>query len=100
MNKKGFVKCDECSQVSSCTLNPHIKEKFTCHSFNKKLNIAEFKEKAEKLLYELEDLIKAMPYKGDIANVSQKVLLQQAINEVHYAVNGTCEEDLIENTEN
>lgn len=100
MNKEVFVKCNECQYNNSCTFNPHIKERITCHSFKEKISITKFKKRAETLLYKLEDLIKTMPDKGDVSNISQKVLLQQAINKVHYAVNGTCEEDLTENTEN
>ena len=63
------------------------------------MKIETFKKKAESLLSKLEDLIQKMPYKGDKSDKSQKVLLQQNINEVSYAINGTYQADLIEDKE-
>lgn len=60
------------------------------------MKIETFKKKAESYLSKLETLIQKMPYKGDKADKSQKVLLQQTINEVGYALNGTYQSDLIE----
>ncbi len=52
-----------------------------------------FKYKAELLIAELETLIEQMPQLGNSAENSQKVLLQQKVNELQYAVNGVEDED-------
>jgi len=52
-----------------------------------------FKEKASRLLDELEDLLDTFKDDGDTSETSQKVYLQQQINEVSYAVNGTEKTD-------
>tara|TARA_R110002020_G_scaffold90584_7_gene220660 strand:- start:33112 stop:33480 length:369 start_codon:yes stop_codon:yes gene_type:complete len=52
-----------------------------------------FKEKASRLLGRLEDLLDLFNDDGDTSETSQKLLLQQAINEVSYAVNGTVKGD-------
>lgn len=60
------------------------------------MTLSEFKEQAENLLGQLEELIQQLPQKGNTCNECQRTCLQQAVNEVYYAVNGTEEEDLIE----
>lgn len=60
------------------------------------MTLSEFKEKTENLLGELEELIQQLPQKGNTCSECQRTCLQQAVNEVYYAVNGTEEEDLIE----
>lgn len=63
------------------------------------MKIENFKYKAENLLDKLSGLIEKMPDKGDKASTSQKIVLVQAVNEVHYALNGTYQADLIEDKE-
>ena len=58
------------------------------------MKIEKFKEKAENLLGKLEDLICTMPQKGNKSTDCQRVYLQQKINEVYHAVNGTEQKDL------
>jgi frataxin-like iron-binding protein CyaY len=60
------------------------------------MNIEEFKEQAESLVSQLEDLIHQMPQKGNKSYECQRVTLQIAINEVSYAINGTEQADLEE----
>ena len=53
------------------------------------------KEKAAKILSELEDLInKEMPYKGDSEKESQKVCILNAIKKVEMSINGIEKKDL------
>jgi len=58
------------------------------------MKIDKFKEDAEKLIDQLEDLIQQLPQKGDTSDTCQRVTLQQALNEFSYTVNGTEQEDL------
>jgi hypothetical protein len=53
----------------------------------------EFKTKAEELIEQLESLIEQMPTKVDTSE-SQKVLLQNQLNQFSYAVNGLEDSDL------
>jgi hypothetical protein len=63
------------------------------------MNIKEFKSKAEDLLGQLETLIQTMPQKGDKSTDCQRIYLQQQINEVYYAINGTEQSDLNDEVE-
>ena len=63
------------------------------------MNIKEFKSKAEDLLGQLETLIQTMPQKGNKSTDCQRTYLQQQINEVYYAINGTEQSDLNEDEE-
>ena len=58
------------------------------------MNIKQFKKRAEKKLGELEKLIQQMPQKGDKSEHCQRLCIQQTINQVYYAINGTKQEDL------
>ena len=64
------------------------------------MEIVEFKERAERSISELEDLIHQMPQNGNSTKECQRVYLQQKLNEFHYAVNGTEIDDLGDNSEN
>ena len=58
------------------------------------------KEKAAKILSELEDLInKEMPYKGDSEKESQKVCILNAIRKVEMNINGIENKDLKKGSE-
>lgn len=57
------------------------------------MELIEFKEKAEDLLSQLEDLVHQMPQKGNTSSECQRVTLQIAVNEVYYAVAGTTDKD-------
>jgi len=61
------------------------------------VNLQEFKENVENLLNQLHDEINVMPDKGLTSDESQKIGLINAIYDVHYLLNGTTEEDLLEN---
>lgn len=63
------------------------------------MDIKEFKSKAEDLLGQLESLIQTMPQKGDTSTDCQRVCIQQKINEVYYAINGTEQSDLNDEVE-
>ena len=63
------------------------------------MDIKDFKSKAEDLLGQLESLIQTMPQKGDTSTDCQRVYLQQQINEVYYAINGTEQSDLEDEAE-
>ena len=52
-----------------------------------------FKSKAEKLISQFEKLLEVMPEKGLKSTDSQKVCLQQALNELSYTVNGVESSD-------
>ncbi len=56
----------------------------------------EFKNKAEKLIDKIQDLINQMPYKGDTQSDSQKICLTHQLNEFYYTVNGVEDSDFIE----
>lgn len=60
------------------------------------MDLTEFKEKAEDLVEQLENLIQEMPQKGNTSEECQRITLQIAINEVSYAISGTEESDFIE----
>lgn len=55
---------------------------------NYKKKYCTFKSKAEKLISKFEKLLEEMPDKGLKSTDSQKACLQQALNELSYAVNG------------
>ena len=63
------------------------------------MDIKEFKSKAEDLLGQLENLVQTMPQKGNKSTDCQRVYLQQQINEVYYAINGTEQSDLNDEVE-
>ena len=63
------------------------------------MEINEFKERADDLLSQLEDLIHELPQKGNSSTECQRMNLQQCLNELSYAVNGTEAEDLVEDPE-
>ncbi len=56
-----------------------------------------YKDKLNDLIWEIEQLIEKMPYKGDSENESQKVCLTNRLNEFYYSVNGIEDEDFILN---
>lgn len=58
--------------------------------------IDEFKSEMRSHIDAAQELIDAMPHKGDTCSTSQKMCLQQALNELEYAVNGTEQSDLKE----
>jgi hypothetical protein len=60
------------------------------------MNAKEFKEKTEKLIYEIEGLIEEMPYKADSETDSQKIFLMNQLNQFNYAVNGVTDDDFNE----
>ena len=60
------------------------------------MKIENFKERAEDLISQFEDLIHQMPQKGDKSTECQRVTLQVKLNELSYAVNGTEQKDLEE----
>ena len=60
------------------------------------MDLTKFKEQAEDLLSQLEDIVHQMPQKGNTSEECQRVTLQIAINDVYYAVAGTTEKDFIE----
>lgn len=60
------------------------------------MDATEFKEKAEDLLSQMEDLVHQMPQKGDTSSECQRMTLQIAVNEAYYAVAGTTDKDFIE----
>lgn len=60
-------------------------------------SVEEFKQKAEEIIQEFEELLDHMPKRGDSSSECQRTHLQQQINEVQYGVNGITEEDFITN---
>ena len=60
------------------------------------MNTPEFKEELKNQISCLEDLIHSMPYKGDSEEESQKVCLQNRLNDFYYTVNGIEDSDLEE----
>jgi len=52
-----------------------------------------FKTKVEALISKIEDLILAMPDQGNTSSESQKIALQNAINQFSYTVNGVEDSD-------
>jgi hypothetical protein len=52
----------------------------------------QFEKKAQILIDKFQNLIDLMPYRGDVCSESQKLCLQQALNELDHNVNGV--EDL------
>ena len=63
------------------------------------MNAIEFKEKAENLISQMEDLLSEMPSKGLKSDECQKLCLQQALNEFSYAVNGVRDIDFVNEEE-
>lgn len=63
------------------------------------MEITDFKQIAEKILGDLEELVSTMPQKGDRASDCQKLTIQQAINELYACINGTEQADLIDEEE-
>lgn len=57
------------------------------------MNKTEFKNKVETLVFDIEDIINEMPYKGDSETESQKIYLINQLNQFSYAVNGVEDED-------
>ena len=55
-----------------------------------------FKDQADSIIDKFQDHINLMPDKGDTTETSQKIVLQQSLNELSYAVNGTEANDLEE----
>jgi len=66
---------------------------FGVHRFPLDNPLMEFKEQAIRLISKFEDLLKGFKDDGDTSETSQKIVLQKAINEVSYAINGTEEID-------
>jgi len=58
------------------------------------MELQEFKEKAEQLTDEFQQLIDELPQKGDKIEDCQKVCLQQHLNELASAVTGTEDSDM------
>lgn len=58
-----------------------------------------FKRKAEALISKLEDLVEQMPFHGNSSSESQKVCLQNALNNFHYTVNGVERNDFLPSEE-
>ena len=61
-----------------------------------KISTGKLKDQLYKLLRQIEVAVDLMPYKGDKCEDSQKVCLQQAINELEANINGITDEDLTE----
>jgi len=57
-------------------------------------HIDEFKKQAENLIDKFQELIELLPQKGDTTETCQRLTLQQALNELSYAVNGTTQNDM------
>ena len=62
------------------------------------MELQEFKEKAELLVDEFQQLIEELPQKGDTTNECQRLTLQLRLNQLESAVTGTEEADMKENT--
>lgn len=58
-----------------------------------------FKQKALIFISDLEDMINAMPYKGDTESESQKLCLQNALSNFEHTVNGVKESDFKPNND-
>lgn len=58
------------------------------------MELAHFRSEAEDYLHSLENLISMMPHKGDKETESQKVALQNRLNELRHTFNGVTQEDL------
>ena len=63
------------------------------------MELMDFKDSAEKLIDDFENLIHQMPQKGNKSCDCQRTFLQQRLNELSYAVNGTEQVDLEEDSE-
>lgn len=59
-----------------------------------RISTGKFKDQLYKLLRQIEVAVELMPYKGDKCENSQKVCLQQAINELEHNINGVSDKDL------
>lgn len=65
-----------------------------------KIDIFTLISELEKMAYAMEDYVeKALPYKGDVCEDSQKVCLLNAIGELQNNINGLEESDLIDDDE-
>jgi predicted Zn-ribbon and HTH transcriptional regulator len=62
------------------------------------MDIATWKICTESHIEQLQTLIERLPQKGDKQEDCQRVCLQQRLNELESAINGTEAEDLTENT--
>jgi hypothetical protein len=60
------------------------------------MKLNEFKNKAENLMKQFQELINEMPQKGLKTTDCQRMKLQQSLNELSYSVNGTEEDDMID----
>lgn len=58
------------------------------------MKIKTFKNRAQLALERLEKLIQQMPHHGDSSEESQKICLQQKLNELESCINGTEQRDL------
>ena len=52
-----------------------------------------FVKRVENLVSKIADIIEKMPDRGNSSNESQKVCLQQALNEFSYTINGIEDSD-------
>lgn len=59
------------------------------------MDIESFRNQMEELLEQVEDLIHTMPQKGNTSSECQRLCLQQCLNRLWCALNGTTQEDLI-----
>lgn len=60
------------------------------------MNITDFKNQMQDHLDSMQNLIGLMPKKGDTTSECQRMTLQQALNELEYALNGTKAEDMVD----
>lgn len=59
------------------------------------MDLQDFKEQLEFHISEIEDLIHSLPDKGNSEEESQKVCLQNRLNDLYYTVNGVEQSDLV-----
>ena len=64
------------------------------------MKLQKFQTKAEKIINQFQALIDTMEQKGNSTTDCQKLMLQQALNELDYCVNGTNQLDLNTDEEN
>ena len=58
------------------------------------MELKDFKEKAELLIDEFQQLVEELPQKGDTSNECQRLTLQLRLNQLESAVNGTEDSDM------
>lgn len=63
------------------------------------MKLDKFQNEAHELLAQFENLLEKMPNKGNSTETCQRHCIQQQLNEVSHAINGTSQEDLNENQE-